>query len=104
MEKYRYRWPFIIGVSLLMWAGIVYAVKADGIRDAAIYIVDSRTCALRIDPRYIELALVTAMRERNMDLDTAASAAKIAGDELQAAIEAQPFYQVIAYCRTRVKK
>lgn len=104
MEKYRYRWPIIIGVSLLMWAGIVYAVKADGIKEAAIYNMDQSICGLKIGDDWIVNAITRATTEYNIDAKTAVEAYTQATEELKQVIYNKPYKDVLEYCRARTAR
>lgn len=101
MTKYRYRWPITIGVSFAMWAGIVYAVKADGIKEAAVYNIDQNICGLKIGDTWIVDSLYRATREYSIDAKTVVEAYTQATNELMNAIQERPYREVVAYCASR---
>lgn len=102
MEKYRYRWPIIIGVSSLMWAGIVYAVKADGIDEASIYANDRAVCNLYVDQNWINEALIRGSIENNITIKQAYDLAAERGTVLNSAIIGTG--RVGEYCERRRAK
>lgn len=101
-KKYRYRWPIIIGVSLLMWAGIVYAVKADGISEASIYANDRAVCNLYVDQNWINEALIRGSIENNITIKQAYDLAAERGTVLNSAIIGTG--RVGEYCERRRAK
>ncbi len=103
MTKYRYRWA-LIGVTAAMWAGIVYAVKADGIKNAAIYSVDRSVCGLYVNQDWINQELTNGMTENGIDAETAINRAIVVGQQLQEAFGEEKYKNVVAYCASRRAK
>lgn len=104
MTKYRSRWPITIGVSIAIWAGIIYAAKADGIKEAAIYNMDQSICGLKVGDDWIVNAIDKATREYNIDAKTAVEAYTIATEEMKTVIYNKPYKEVLAYCMARTAR
>lgn len=101
MEKYRYRWPINIGVSLLMWAGIVCAVKANGLENAIVYGVDRTVCGLYVPQEWINEALATAAVENDWSAEQTVDTAVNKIVAAQDFIAKKKASEVAAYCQSR---
>lgn len=104
MTKYRYRWPIIIGVSVAMWAGIVYAVKADGLHDAIVYGVDRTVCGLQVPQEWINKSLEDAAIENDWSAEQAVDTAVNKIVEAQDFIAKKKYSEVRDYCASRRAK
>jgi len=101
MTKYRYRWPIIIGVTVAMWAGIIYAVKADGLDNAAVLAIDRIECGIDVPQLKIDTQIVMTAKENGLDAKQAVDviAAKVV--EIQKFLRTKSYEEVLTYCAKR---
>lgn len=104
MTKYRYRWPIIIGISIAMWAGIVYAVKANGLEDAIVYGVDRTVCRLQVPQEWINQSLARAAIENDWSVEQTVDIAVRKIVDTQEFIAKKKASEVVAYCASRREK
>lgn len=103
-QKYRYRWPAILGVALAIWFFLgmtLWSAFADGIKNAAIYSVDRSVCGLYVNQDWINQELTNGMTENGIDAETAINRAIVVGQQLQEAFGEEKYKNVVAYCASR---